>query len=147
MKQKNIFLFLALLCYETATFAQSFYVDGINYESTSSKTVSVRQGPNYSGDIVIPSTVIYNNKSYSVTGISSSAFLNCTKLKSIIIPNSVEDIGVDAFSGCEELQSVTLPNSITIIDNGVFRNCKALKSIQIPKSVTRIEYYAFKGCI
>lgn len=54
----------------------------------------------YSGDVVIPATITYNGEIYTVTGISGIAFNKCSKLTSIVIPESVTSIGDGAFSGC-----------------------------------------------
>ncbi len=54
----------------------------------------------YTGKIEIPSTVNYNNTEYRVTAISNFAFINCTGLTSIIIPEGVKSIGGGAFFGC-----------------------------------------------
>ncbi len=40
--------------------------------------------------------------------IADEAFLNCSSLKSIIIPNSLMSIGRDAFVGCDSLNSVCI---------------------------------------
>ena len=100
----------------------------------------------YTGNVIIPESVTYNGKSYSVTSIDYYAFENCSSLTSIIIPNSVTSIGGYAFSGCTGLTSITIPNSVTYIDNGVFTGCSGLTSITIPSSVTFIGPYAFSGC-
>ena len=60
----------------------------------------------YSGNIVIPSSVVYNGNTYSVTSIGNSAFYECYGLTSVTIPNSVTYIGRDAFYGCDELTDV-----------------------------------------
>ena len=41
--------------------------------------------------------------------IGESAFYNCRELTSIVIPDSVTQIGADVFSGCSNLCSITLP--------------------------------------
>ena len=56
-------------------------------------------------DLYIPN--IYNNR--PVLEIGEKAFENCTTLKSIIIPNSVEKMGVAAFSGCSALEKMSIP--------------------------------------
>jgi hypothetical protein len=54
----------------------------------------------YSGVVVIPSEVIYNNRVLKVTSIGDEAFYNCYNLISVTIPNSVNTIGKRAFYGC-----------------------------------------------
>ena len=39
--------------------------------------------------------------------ISPSAFINCSGLTSIVIPNSVTSVGTHAFGGCDNLSSIT----------------------------------------
>ena len=83
-------------------------VDGIYYD-ISGTTATVTSGNNkYSGDIVIPESITYNNSKYSVTSIGKSAFYICSSLTSVTIPNSVTWIGDWAFSGCENLKEIIL---------------------------------------
>ncbi len=100
----------------------------------------------YTGDIVIPSSITHEAKTYSVTSIGYYAFKGCTGLTSITIPNSVTSIGGFAFWGCSGLTSVTIPNSVTSIGSSAFYDCSGLTSITIPNSVTSIEVWAFSGC-
>lgn len=54
--------------------------------------------PSYSGDVVIPSTVTTKTGiQYTVTSIGNSAFRNCDKLTSIILPEIVTSIEQGAF--------------------------------------------------
>ena len=121
-------------------------VDGIYYD-ISETTATVTYGDNeYSGDIVIPESITYENSKYSVTSIGDWAFSYCTGLTSITIPNSVTSIGNYAFWDCYGLTSVTIPNSVTSIGDYVFSYCTGLTSITIPNSVTSIGDGAFSGC-
>ena len=83
----------------------------------------------YSGSVTIPSSITYNGTTYSVTSIGSSAFLYCSNLTSISIPNSVTSIGGAAFSGCSGLTYVTIPSSVTSIGRYGFWECKGLKKV------------------
>lgn len=56
-----------------------------------------QSGSQYNNDIIIPETVDYNNKTYKVTSIGDNAFMNCTKVNSVQIPNSIVSIGKNAF--------------------------------------------------
>ena len=117
-----------------------------------------------SGAVIIPST--YNG--LPVTRIGTYAFVGCTSLTSVTIPDSVTSIGDGAFSDCTSLTSIIIPNSVTSIEGGVFTGCTSLTSITlvdglpaigflwfegipitsitIPNSVTSIESYAFSYC-
>ena len=129
-------------------------VGGIYYSlniSTQTAAVTYRgslpTGANYSGDIVIPSTITYNDTIYNVTSIGSSAFKYCENLKSVVIPNSVTTIEDEAFFECKYLKSVTIPNSVITIKKRAFYYCVfALTSVTIPNSVTSIGEEAFYGC-
>ena len=134
--------------------AHDFEVDGIFYNKTSGNTAAVTyEGDTwnsnyneYSGNVVIPSSVDYNGTTYSVTSIGDDAFKYCISLKSIEIGNSVTSIGDDAFSGCSNLTSIEIPNSVTSIGNNAFSGCLRLTSIEIPNSVTIIGEWAFSNC-
>ena len=82
----------------------------------------------------------------SVTSIEYGAFAGCSGLKSITIPNSVTSIGWYAFAGCSRLKSITIPNSVASIGKYAFNRCSSLTSITIPESVTSIDKDAFEGC-
>ena len=100
----------------------------------------------YTGDVVIPSTITHGGKTYSVTRIGAQAFYDCSGLTSVTIPNSVTSIEYAAFYYCSGLTSVTIGNSVTSIRSHTFSGCDGLTSVTIPNSVTSIGHAAFSGC-
>ena len=73
--------------------------------------------------VIIPSTVRYEGKEYSVTTIGHGAFSGCSGLTSVTIPNSVKTIYDGAFGYCSGLTSVTMPNSVKYIYESAFSDC------------------------
>ncbi len=154
MKTKLFSLMLAVAA-SMSMWASDTEVDGIWYNfNSSTQTASVAyRGSNYnsysdeySGSVVIPSSVTYNGATYSVTSIGYYAFRSCSSLTSVTIPNSVKSIGDGAFYGCSSLTSVTIPNSVTSIGTQAFSDCNSLTSVTIGNSVTSIEEKAFASC-
>ena len=125
--------------------------------------------------IKIPSTIIYNNKTYYLDKIDEDAFYDCTDLKNVEIPNCVNDVDVCAFVGCLSLQYSTYDNinylgnsnnlylivwrptsrkikscvihkNTKIIEDYTFYECRSLKNIEIPDSVIKIGRKTFESC-
>ena len=140
---------IAVLLGSVMANAYDFEEDGIYYDILSSTdlTAEVTHGDNkYTGDVIIPSTVTYGGSIYNVTSIGFMAFLDCSSLTSITIPESVTSIGEYAFGYCSSLTSVTIPNSVTSIGSSAFYNCSKLTSVTIGNSVTSIGSYVFSRC-
>ena len=118
-------------------------------------------------DLIIP-----NN---NIRVIRKGAFINCTSITSVTIPQSVLSIEQNAFYGCSNIVRVELDcnfivskeyiyydnigilfgghvekcvlgNSVTSIGDSAFYGCSSLTSITIPNSVTSIGGCAFVGC-
>ena len=122
--KRFLFLLMALcsMCLSASAYVTAV-IDGICYDiSETTATVTSGRGK-YSGDIVIPESITYNNSKYSVTSIGNNAFWGCSGLTSVTIPNSVTSIGDKAFYYCRGLTSVTIPNSVTSIGKSAFSFC------------------------
>lgn len=81
------------------------------------------------GILTIPSSVVYNGNTYSVTSIGAFAFDGCSGLTSVTIPNSVTSIGDYAFVRCSGLTSITIPSSVNQIGLGAFYGCTSLTTV------------------
>ncbi len=109
-----------------------FEVNGIYYKIGENSTVAVTEGnTKYSGDVVIPSQVIYEGKTYNVTCIDIEAFSGCIGLTSVNIPNSVTIIYWRAFAGCSNLTSISIPKSLNYVVEDAFLRCDNLAAVYI----------------
>ena len=107
MKQKlhSLLLLVVLLSWSIAIAASDFDDGILKYTITSPEKLEVKcdgftDAHKNDESVVIPETVKYNKKNYTVVLISNSAFWNCSGLTSINIPYSVTSIGDNAFWYC-----------------------------------------------
>ena len=156
---KKIFTLLFALC-TISVWAYDFEVDGICYDIwtedmqprsivTNNEVVvtysSTTNNYPYLTTTTIPETVTYNGITYTVVGIWNSAFANCSSLKSIVIPNSVNMIGEKAFYNTA-LTTIHLSKFVRVLYPSAFENCKSLNSVNI--ECENLTSYAkiFSGC-
>ena len=85
--------------------------------------------PDATGDVVILDKFTIGTTEYVVTSIDECAFWYNNKIKSVIIPNNVTDIGGGAFAHCNGLTSVTIGNGISSIGIGAFNFCSRLANV------------------
>lgn len=78
--------------------------------------------------------------------IHYGAFMDCTQIQHIKLPEDLLSIPDYAFNGCSALQSIELHENIRSIGYSAFRACNALKTIVIPPLVSYIAGHAFYAC-
>ena len=157
---------IAVLLCSITTNAHHFEVDGIYYNVTSSTDLTVavtyrgstggEYTNEYSGDVIIPSSVTYNGKIYSVTSIGELAFFRCS-ITSINIPESVTSFGDSAWESCGNLTAIVVNSNNPVYDSR--NNCNAIietasntlilgsASTIIPDGIMSIGNSAFSGNI
>lgn len=85
-------------------------------------------------------------KFHKVKSIAPKAFGSAIYLKSVVVPETVTNIGAAAFSCCERLAEILLPQGLKIIDYNTFKRCTSLKRIVLPSKTAVIRSFAFSGC-
>lgn len=153
---------ICLMCSSLISNAYTFEVDGIYYTRYGDEVVVVshdtfEQGL-YSGDVVIPQSVTYDNVTYSVTAIGGDAFYDCPELNSVFIPRSIKQISYNPFTFCPRLKAINVAsdNEFFCSEQGVlfskdraqllaFPGGKVAEYV-VPGSVTEIGQDAFRDC-
>lgn len=131
---------------ESANLLHCIEFDGLLYRILSENEVEViKKDFDYSGNIIIPSNIEYNNTIYKVTSIGE-AFKGCSDLISISVPSTVLSLDNYCFANCNKLEQIYLKNNLETIPFAAFQNCYKLSHIQLPQTVTRVAGCAFKGC-
>ena len=109
--------------------------NGVLYSRDSSEIIRFPEGRADTG-YTLPS---------SVRTVGDSAFYQCKKLKTVVIPDSVTAIKDYAFGSCTALTGTVLGKSVRTVGVRAFENCASLGRLTLPKSVTGVGSYAFSG--
>lgn len=158
MKEKLLHLFVVVIFswLPHAVSAYDFEVDGIYYNilSATDLTCEVTKGKStlgghefdkhYTGGIVVPEHVSYEEKEYTVVRVGK-AFTGDLVTK-ITLPNSIVVVNDSAFYGCTVLEEVTLGNAVTTIGSHAFEHCSKLTGFSFGETLVDIGKWAFSGC-
>ena len=142
----------------TETTADGFYIEnttviGINNNNVTSITIPEKNAKGEFLTDIGEHAFIRCKKLHSVNfagnnirHIRTCAFLSCSGLVEINLPNSIETIEDSAFASCTYLANITLPDSVITLGDGVFNNCRALAYVKIPEGITKVGDYFFQKC-
>ena len=111
----NKILLVLMLITAQQVSALEFQVDGIYYRTSiftkntayvTHSGTSYTESVEYQGEVVIPESVTYNGKTYTIASIGGYAFAGCPGLTSVTIPNTVTTVNQNAFNGCTGLKTI-----------------------------------------
>lgn len=93
-------------------------------------------------NVHIPKSIMGKN----VTGIKSSAFSNDSTIRTLKIPECIQNIRYCSFYKCDAIEKVDIPCSVKIIDRSAFSTCGGLRTVIIHEGTTDIRFRAFANC-
>jgi len=167
MKTKLFTLLFALvtsvgiMCAEKVQIGDLYYTLNPSYKLahvTFEKDMSQDNYAKLSGEVIIPASVKYKGKKYSVSDIEMGAFLQCQHITSVVIPKSIQKIDPYAFGLNAHLTSFQVDKKNRIyssVDGVLFDKSKTTLvrypggrqgDYTIPQGVTRIGQRAFAFC-
>lgn len=76
--------------------------------------------------------------------VAAGAFAENSRLRRIVLADTVREIGSEAFRDCESLEEAVLPEKLEILGASAFRNT-ALAHIRLPETLEVLEADAFHG--
>lgn len=91
------------------------------------KTASVTGIDGTSSHITIPE----KTGVYTVEKIAPFAFMNCTFIKHIVLPETIKEISTQAFTNCTSLEELSLPSELKSIGYNAFGNCENLQLLEV----------------
>ena len=124
----------------------------LTYEITAENKARVIGCDTKVAEVIIPNTF----EGYPVTEIGQNAFADCTSLKKLTIPDSIEVVGADAFPNAVGAVSITDLAKWCNIDfenlfsaprgANLYLNGTLVESITIPQGMTQVKPYTFADC-
>ena len=114
----------------------------VNRQGLIAQIVKNRDGE-YSGDIVIPSTIVVDKESFTVSSIGENAFDDAA-ITSIALPESIITICKYAFSATDQLNHLDFPRNLKYIGTGAFEN-SALAEVVLPDGLDSIGKDVFRN--
>ena len=81
-------------------------------------------------------------KRYDPLVSDAGAFINCTALKTVVLPSSLRELN-SSFMNCSALETLTIPEGVTTLKNGVVFNCDSLKVLIVNAPVKATDALAW----
>ncbi|MEE0265119.1 MAG: leucine-rich repeat domain-containing protein [Acutalibacteraceae bacterium] len=116
--------------------------NGYNYYVNKRNGVTVTGYTGTDGNLVIPSEI----DGLPVNLISGVSFAGNAVIKSVTIPDTVEEVSYGTFQGCKNLTEVVIGSGITYMGPSVFADCTSLQTVVISEGSTSVGPGMFSNC-
>lgn len=91
----------------------------------------------------IPDSETIDLSSYKFKKLGNKVFHGYSRLKKLVLPDTIKTIGAEAFANCSNLESVNLPTALEKIGKRAFDHCTNLKYFIFPANPMTIGTEAF----
>jgi len=98
------------------------------------------------GEVVIPTTVTYDETRYVITQIAEQAFEGYTGITHVTLPETLNTIEEKAFRNCTSLSQINTPQPLSTIEEQAFENCVSLDEFSLDASISTLGESCFAGC-
>lgn len=87
--------------------------------------------------------IVFSNTN---TTVEEYAFMGCTALETVYIPENVVSFGDRVFANCTSLKTVTLLSDMSSVPTNMFSGCSSLENLTINQNIAGFDYGCFNGC-
>ena len=141
---KKVFTLILFSFFSTFLVAQTFTVNGVSYNVTSTSPNEVEVGSNlsFTGPLVIPETVENEGTTYTVTSVANEAFsrtstgVSAPNVTTLSMPNTIRSIGDRAFIR-NTTSTITFSNTLETIGELAFFGSTVVE-ISLPATITDV---------
>lgn len=95
----------------------------------------------YSGirSIVLPPQMVFRSYVENRPIPSPEVFESCSRLESVVLPETMTVLPEKTFASCTSLAQVALPPKLEVIQKDAFTSCKALQQLTLPETLHTVE--------
>lgn len=134
-------LFILTLCLSAYCMAYGFkyYYKGVTFECKAHKgnTATIKAFDSRAKKVIIPSKVTDGGTSYAVKTIDTFSAFELPEVESLVIEEGVVEIEKRAFYLCKKLKTVMLPATLQMVGKDAFKNVGDPSAISCPNEEVR----------
>lgn len=111
-------------------------------QDSSEERVILTQYVGENQQVIMPSVI----RDLPVTALDHSIFADNPTIKSVILPENLEEIGNFTFSFCKSLEKIEFPPTVKSMGKRCFQHCVRLEEVIFPEGLTTLKRECFRQC-